>query len=107
MKSGFVYRRNRSWCISYYVRGKRFRETVKDARTRKGAQLKLSQRISSIHSNKFIGPAEDRITYEDLAQIIRADYKRKKLASLVTIGTTSNTLNHSSGFAVRSISISS
>lgn len=85
MKYGSVYRRGKSWCISYYVRGKRFRETVENARTRKDAAAKLHQRLASFHANKFIGPAEDRICFEDLVQIIQDDYMRKKYASLVTI----------------------
>lgn len=85
MKSGSVYKRNKSWCISYYVRGKRFRETVKDARSKRDAEAKLQQRLASFHANKFVGPAEDKICFEDLQQIIKDDYTRKKRASLVTI----------------------
>jgi Phage integrase SAM-like domain len=85
MKSGSVYKRNKSWCISYYARGKRFRETVKDARSKRDAEAKLQQRLASFHANKFVGPAEDKIYYEDLQQIIKDDYTRKKRASLVVL----------------------
>jgi hypothetical protein len=58
--SGSVYKRSNTWTIDYYVRGKRIRESVSDARSERDARRKLRQRIVEIHSHRFIGPAEDK-----------------------------------------------
>jgi integrase len=83
--SGSVYKRGNTWTIGYYVRGKRIRESVPDARNEQDARGKLRQRIAEIHSHRFIGPAEDKLLFSDLVQLIKNDYTIKERASLVNL----------------------
>ena len=75
--------RGNTWTIAYYAGGKRIRESVPDARSEQDARKKLNQRIAEIHSHRFIGPAEDKLLFTDLVQLIKNDYKGR--ASLVTL----------------------
>jgi integrase len=84
--SGSVYKRGNTWTIDYYVRGKRIRESVPDARSEQDARKKLRQRIAEIHTHRFIGPAEDKLLFSDLVQLIKNDYTIKERASLVNLG---------------------
>ena len=83
--SGSVYKRGNTWTIDYYVRGKRIRESVQDARSEQDDRKKLRQRIAEVHSHRFIGPAEDKLLFSDLVQLIKNDYAIKERASLLTL----------------------
>jgi len=83
--SGSVYKRGNTWTIDYYARAKRIRESVPDARSEQDARRKLRQRIAEIHSHRFIGPAEDKLVFSDLVQLIKNDYTIKERASLVSL----------------------
>jgi len=82
MKSGSVYRRGNSWCISYYIRGRRYRETLK-VKTDKQAQKILDERLlQGSHQKKFTLHLEAKIGFEKLQPALTAEYKRQKRASI-------------------------
>jgi integrase len=80
--SGGLYLRGTTWWIRYYVHGREFRESAKtDSETI--ARKVLTKRIKeSGRRGKFVGPSEDRLTFENLAEAIESDYTVNGLRSL-------------------------
>lgn len=72
--SGSIYRRNKKLWLSYYVKGERVREST-NTTDRGEARRLLQQRLGQIAEGRFTGPAADRVTFEDLAEMILTDYK--------------------------------
>lgn len=62
---GRVYQRGGQFWIDYHVRGKRFRESVGDDEAK--AKAKLKSRLKEIYGDKFVGPKEEALTVEQLA----------------------------------------
>jgi len=72
--SGSVYLK-RGWCyIKYYVHGKAVYEAT---RTKNKAEARriLQARLGQLAEGRYIGPAADRVTFEDLAQMVFDDYR--------------------------------
>jgi len=74
--SGRVYRRQATWWISYYFRGKELRESAKTG-DEKTAKRLLQQRLKERQKPRFVGPAEERWTLDDIEAKLKADYERK------------------------------
>ena len=80
--SGSVYLK-RGWCyLKYYVSGKPVYEA---ARTKNKAEARrlLQARLGQLAEGRYLGPAVERVTFEDLAEMIFDDYRvndRKTLA---------------------------
>src|ERR687886_669288 len=79
--SGSVYRRGKTWWLSYYANGNRVRESAHTA-DRAEARRLLQQRLGQIADGKFTGPAADRVTFEDLAEDFLNDYRTNGRKSL-------------------------
>ena len=77
--SGSIFKRGAIWWIKYYDRRGVARRESSESRTRSDAEKMLRARLGEVASGKrFIGADLDRIRFEDLAQIIRDDYKVQK-----------------------------
>lgn len=74
--NGRVYRRGATWWISYYFRGKELRESAKTG-DEKAAKRLLQQRLKERQKPRFVGPAEERWTLDDIEAKLKADYERK------------------------------
>src|SRR5215813_1610050 len=90
--SGTIYQRTkigpdgkkqilRTWWLDYSCEGKRIRESS-GTTDRAEARRLLQQRIGQIADGKFTGPAADRVTFEDLAEMLLTDYKVNEKKSL-------------------------
>jgi integrase len=71
--TGRVYKRGNVWWIQYGHRGKDIRESSKNSRKGKAVSL-LKRRLGEIGSGKFVGQDAERVTFEDLADMILDDY---------------------------------
>jgi integrase len=80
--TGRIYQRGQKWWIDYSHRGKRYRES---AGSTKADATKLLKRRHAEMGQGFVGRDEESVTFEDLAEMIRTDYKvnaRKSTKSL-------------------------
>jgi integrase len=71
---GQIYLRGKTWWIVYYHRGRRYRESAHSNAPAKAKQL-LKTRLAQMGGGHFIGPAEERLMFEDLAELLRVDYR--------------------------------
>ncbi len=62
---GRTYERGGQFWIDYHVRGERFREP--GGATEKEAKRKLKDRLKQIHGDRFVGPAEEKLTVHQIA----------------------------------------
>ena len=72
--SGSVYKRGKVWWVTYYANGKQIWESAK-TKNRAEARSKLNERLGEVAKGEFIGPAAERVTFQDLAEMILTDYK--------------------------------
>src|SRR5712691_11887912 len=83
--SGTIYQRTKTgpdgkkqvlkvWWLDYYHTGKRIRESS-GTTDRAEARRLLQQRLGQIADGRFIGPAADRLTFDDLVQGLLSDYE--------------------------------
>jgi integrase len=73
--TGGLYLRGATWWIRYAHRGKEFRESSgSESETVARRLLTARVRETGKRGAKFLGPAEERLRFEDLAKMIRADY---------------------------------
>jgi integrase len=77
---GSIYRRGKTWWISYWVRGQRFRES--GGKTEATARAKLKVRMREIHGDRFIGPMEERVTVKELLEALLVHLKTKGAKSV-------------------------
>ena len=80
---GRLFKRGPIWWIAYYQRGKEYRES--SLSENEGAAKKLlKKRLGEIMAGKFIGPREDRLTFEDMVKDLEKDYLVNSRRSLAT-----------------------
>jgi integrase len=71
--TGRIYQRGNVWWIQYGHRGRDIRESSKSTAKGKATAL-LRKRLGEIGSGNYIGKAAERVTFEDLADMILDDY---------------------------------
>lgn len=72
--SGSIYRK-RGWCyIKYYVAGKPVCEAT-GTKDRGEARRLLQARLGQLAEGRYLGPAAERVTFEELAEGVLTDYK--------------------------------
>ena len=82
---GRMYKRNEVWWIDYSFRGKRRRES--SGSTLKGDATKLlRKRTAEMGKGRIIGPDQERLTFEDLSEIIVRSHPQITLESLESEG---------------------
>ncbi len=79
--TGSLYLQGRRWYIQYYSNGKMFQESSRSTVKRVAEEL-LKQRLAQIQTGHFRGVRQDRITFEELAADLLADYRLKRRRSL-------------------------
>jgi integrase len=81
---GMVYRRGAIFWIRYYKNGAPFSESS-HSRDEKAAKRLLRKRLGEIATGHFVGPSAERLTFEQMASDLVADYTingRRALKSL-------------------------
>jgi integrase len=79
-----AWKKTHTWYISYSVHGRPHMESSGSTKRPDAVRL-LKRRLGEIGVGQFRGPAPDRTTFEELAQMITADYQvngRKSLATM-------------------------
>ncbi len=76
---------DRNWHIEYYHRGKSNRESTGTTNRAQASKL-LKQRLAEISTGKFIGPSENKLTFDALAEMLVNDYEINLRRSKATIG---------------------
>lgn len=75
------YRESPTWWIEYWYRGKQIRESAKSS-TKSDAVNLLQSRNAEKTRGRFIGPAADKVMFDDLSALLMTDYKVNKRESL-------------------------
>jgi integrase len=81
---GGVFLRGAVYWIRYSRNGKVFRESAGTIDEKKAWKF-LQKRLEQIKKPEFVGPAEKKLTLEDLEKKIEADYLRHERRSLQTV----------------------
>jgi hypothetical protein len=69
---GRTFRRGSVWWISYYHRGKEYRESSQSESESQARKL-LKKRLGEIGNGKLVGPIEEKVTFEQLADDLIKD----------------------------------
>jgi hypothetical protein len=94
-----VFRRKNSgaWWVAYCHRGKEVRESS-GSESKADAQRLLKKRLGEMGRGKLIGPAEDRVAFEELAADDIRDYELKQRSVRWAKGRVANLQSHSGMF---------
>ncbi|MGO9059035.1 MAG: tyrosine-type recombinase/integrase [Candidatus Binataceae bacterium] len=76
-----IYWRGATLWIRYSVRGKQQRESTGSNSLHRAKQL-LKKRTGQVEAGTFVGPASEKVTFDDLAQGITSDYRANNYASI-------------------------
>jgi len=72
--SGSIYEK-RGWLyIAYYANGVQVSEAAK-TKDRGEARKLLNKKLGEIADGRYVGPAADRVTFDDLAKLLVHDYR--------------------------------
>ncbi|MGH7568174.1 MAG: tyrosine-type recombinase/integrase [Gemmatimonadales bacterium] len=71
---GRVYRRGAVWWIQYSFRGRRYRESSRSPNRSDGVKL-LRRRLEEMGAGRLVGPDTERVSFEDLVEMLRSDYQ--------------------------------
>ena len=97
---GCVFRRGKIYWIKYYHHGKAHSETSR-SETKEVAKMLLRKREGEISKGKIPGVYLDKVTFNELADDLRADYEINKKKSLDRLEISINHLSESfSGFRI-------
>src|SRR5450755_1668247 len=80
----FKVKGSRFWQIAFSYDGKEFRESSKTD-NEQAARKALRKAIGQIENGKYVGPAETRLSFEDMAAALAIYYKLKGRASLKSL----------------------
>lgn len=79
--SGCVYRRGKTWWLTYYVNGKQVWESAR-TRDKAEARRRLHAKLGQLAEGRYVGPAAERMTFDDLMTLVVNDYKANGRRSL-------------------------
>ena len=79
--SGTVYKRGKTWWLSYYANGKHICESSHQ-KDKGEAGRQLRERIGKIAEGTYVGPRADRVTFEEMAEDMLNDYRIDQKRSL-------------------------
>jgi hypothetical protein len=71
---GTIFQRGNIWWIQYAHRGKIHRESSRSDKRADATRL-LKRRLGEIGQGRFVGPAGDRVSFENLMEMLVEDYK--------------------------------
>lgn len=93
--SGSVYLK-RGWCyLKYYVNGKPITEAT-GTKNKAEARRLLQARLGQLADGRYLGPAVERVTFDELARDLLTEYEVNKRKSLRMM--TSKVRNHLTPF---------
>jgi len=92
--TGRIYKRGSVFWIDYGFRGNRHRESSGSTKVSEAKAL-LRKRLAEMGGGRFVGPSEERLTFEHLAEMIVTDYKVNARRSTKRLATS---LDHLRGF---------
>lgn len=72
--SGSVYKRGKTFWLSYYANGERIRESA-DTTDKAEARRQLQTKLGQLAEGQFVGPATARVTFKELAALVLTDYR--------------------------------
>jgi outer membrane translocation and assembly module TamA len=81
---GFLWQRGQLWWLRYWVNGKEHRESSHSTSQREAEKL-LARRQAELSVGILTAPGTQRITFTDLADMIRDDYRVRGRRSLATL----------------------
>jgi len=81
---GRIFKRGSVYWIAYSYRGKEFRESS-HSKSEAQAQRLLKKRIGEMGRGRLIGPALEKTTFDDLAELLLTDYRINRKRSLARI----------------------
>jgi integrase len=79
--SGSVYKRGKTWWVTYYHDGKQVWESARTT-DRAEARRILHAKLGQLAEGRYVGPAAERVTFDDLADGLFNDYKANARQSL-------------------------
>jgi integrase len=79
--SGSVYKRGKTWWITYYINGRQVWESAK-TKDKVEARRILQSRLGQLAEGRYVGLAAERVTFEELAEGLFNDYKANSRRSL-------------------------
>jgi hypothetical protein len=82
---GRIFKRGSVWWVAYYHRGEEIRESSNSDREVQAKRL-LRKRLGEMGRGKLIGPSEEKVTFDEIAEMLRQDYKvnARKAAKAIT-----------------------
>lgn len=80
---GRIFKRGSVYWIAYYHRGKEYRESS-ESESESQARKLLKKRLGEMHSGMFI-PDEYRLTFDELVEGLKNDYRVNGRRSLKTV----------------------
>src|ERR1700722_3072121 len=78
---GRIFKRGSVYWIAYSYRNKEYRESS-GSESESQARKLLKKRIGEGSTGQFLGPNEERVTFEDMADALVIDYEINKLRSI-------------------------
>jgi integrase len=78
---GRIFKRGSVYWIAYSYRNKEYRESSQSESESQARKL-LKKRIGEAGTGQFLGPNEERVTFEDMADALLTDYEINKLRSI-------------------------
>jgi integrase len=81
---GSIYKRGETYWIKYYKNGKPYRETTKSEKEADAKRL-LKKREGEIANGKLPGVYFDKVTFDELVELLLADYRNNNRKSMMRI----------------------
>jgi integrase len=94
---GRTFKRGSVWWIAYYYRGAERRESSQSENEGQAKKL-LKKRLGEMGRGNLIGPVEEKVSFEDLAEDLVKDYEVHKKRSLSSIKLSRSHLRKFFGF---------
>lgn len=79
--SGSIYRRGKVWWLKYYVNKQSVYESA-ETTDRTEARRRLQAKVGQMAEGRYVGPAVERITFDELAHDLITDYENNGRKSL-------------------------
>ena len=81
---GRIFKRGDIWWIAYSYRGKEHRESSHSVSEKLAIKL-LKKRLGESGRGRLIGPSEERVTFDDMAEDLLIDYRINGYRSIETV----------------------
>jgi integrase len=81
---GRIFKRGSVYWVAYYRRGEEHRESSGSENENRARKL-LKKRLGETSRGQFIGPSEEKLTFDDLATILTTDYEINRKRSIESV----------------------